>query len=118
MNVVILKEAKIDVDDAVCRLCGDTQLYERFLRKFLKDQSMFKLIEAARHDDVEAAFRSAHALKGLAGNLSIKPLYEKLLPLVESLRAGDGIDITKKVNEVSILHGTLVEAINLALSDG
>lgn len=75
MNLAILQSVGIDVQEVLDRMMGNEALLERLLGKFLEDASCERIADAiARHDE-EAAVSSSHALKGIAGNLSIKPVY-------------------------------------------
>ena len=82
----------VDYADGLERFSGNEMLYREFLVKFLSDDSFCKLSRAMKEDDREGAYRASHALRGDTGNLSLRLVYEKLLPLVESLRAGDGAE--------------------------
>ena len=48
-------------------------------------------------------FKAAHALKGVSGNLSLTPLYEKVVEITELLRAETKMDYT------DLLKGILEE---------
>ncbi len=83
-----------DYDDVLHRLMDSDDMVARFAGKFLDDPSMGQLNDALATGDVEAAFRGAHTLKGVAQNLGLSNLYEPASTLTESLRAGslDGAD--------------------------
>lgn len=81
-----LKEAGIDVDNALERFMGNENLFERFLKKFLEDSNHAALNAAVSAGDPEAALTAAHTLKGVSGNLSILPLHELLTRQVELFR--------------------------------
>lgn len=89
MNKLELTRAGIDVAEGINRMNGMQALYEKFLYRFPTDENYNALLNAMAADDVEAAFRAGHALKGLAGNLSINRLYHDLRPLVDALRSGE-----------------------------
>lgn len=70
----------------VCSRLPSQKLVEKFVRKFLEDQSYAQLtaaMEAGSHDD---AFRAAHTLKGVAANLSFTKLRASASDLTELLR--------------------------------
>ena len=62
------------------------RLIERFIVKFLDDDSYSKLCSAMQDGNREEAFRAAHTLKGVCGNLSIAKLYDAASALTELLR--------------------------------
>ena len=70
----------------VCSRLPSQKLVEKFVRKFLDDQSYAQItaaMEAGNHDD---AFRAAHTLKGVAANLSFTRLRASASDLTELLR--------------------------------
>lgn len=84
-----LEAAGIDAADALDRFLGNEELLRKFLRRFPQDGNMDRLRQALAAGDAEAAFTAAHTLKGVAGNLSLRTLYDRLCPAVEALRTGD-----------------------------
>lgn len=88
MNRYKLSVAGIHATEGIERLNGNRELYESMLRDFPKDPNYKMLCEMLEQKKVTEAFRAAHALKGMAGNLSMTRLYESLTPLVELLRSG------------------------------
>lgn len=68
------------------RLESDT-LIERFLEKFLNDDSYTNLCLAIRSGQREAAFRAAHTLKGVSASLSFTKLYASAEKMTELLRS-------------------------------
>ncbi|MDO5517039.1 MAG: Hpt domain-containing protein [Clostridium sp.] len=88
MNKYKMIKAGINVNEAVKRFGNSQEIYERFLRKFPDELCYDKLKKALEVKETEAAFQAAHALKGIAGNLSLKELYKASYLLTEELRAG------------------------------
>lgn len=84
-----LECAGVDVDEALNRFMGNEPLMMKFLLRFPADENFPKLKQAIACHDTSRAFEAAHTLKGVTGNLSLKALYELLVPLVEDLRGGD-----------------------------
>lgn len=82
-------EAGIDYNEGVARCVGNAQLFEKFLFSFPADPSFGELEAALRANDIPAAFRAAHTLKGVTGNLSMTRLYTLLVGLTDALR-GEG----------------------------
>ena len=81
-----LQSAGVDVSGALNRFMNNEGLYERFLRKFSADTSYQNLLNAIDSSDFEEAFRAAHTLKGVAGNLGFDNLLNYIVPLVEVFR--------------------------------
>lgn len=61
-------------------------LVERFMMKFLEDDSYPNLCTALKAGDAQAAFRAAHTLKGVCANLSFEQLRSSSSQLTELLR--------------------------------
>ena len=83
-----------EVGGSYAEVCGrlpSPRLVEKFVRKFLDDQSYAALTTAMAAGDPEAAFRAAHTLKGVAANLSFTRLCACASRLTELLRAPEGL---------------------------
>lgn len=74
-----------DFDQACARLMNE-RMVTRFVLKFPSDPSMQQLRDAVAAGDNERAFKAAHTLKGVAGNLSFIALYQAASHLTEQLR--------------------------------
>ncbi|MCF0112937.1 MAG: Hpt domain-containing protein [Bacilli bacterium] len=77
-----------DYREATSRLMNDA-LILRFIKKFPLDPSFASLEEALSRDATEEAFRHAHTLKGVAGNLAFARLASSASTVTEALRAGN-----------------------------
>lgn len=91
----ILIDNGINVESALERFMGNEVLFERFLKKFLADSSFETLAKNIEIGECEEAFKAAHTLKGVAGNLSLEQIHKKTIPIVEALRNQD-LDTAKK----------------------
>lgn len=85
----------LDYGDGLKRFSNMAALYHKHLKKFLDDTTYRQLAAAMEEQDYELAFRQAHTLKGVAGNLSLAGLYNQLIPFVEGLRNGADIEQAK-----------------------
>lgn len=90
-----LKAWGCDTDGALRRLCGDKELYDELLREYFADEPVKALLDTLRSGDVKAAFRAAHSMKGVLGNLGVTPLYAPVFELTEILRR-DSFDGAEK----------------------
>ena len=110
-----LMDAGINVDTGISRFMGNEGLFLKFLGKFLQDTNFAGLAEAVKKQDVEEAFRCAHTLKGVCGNLSMDELYKLVSVQTEFFREGkiqEGADMMEKVSAV---YGRVKEAIEETL---
>lgn len=106
----------INVQAGLAVANGNTKLYIKLLNKFIIGQEKFKTIfeQAWQTQDLEAAIRFAHTLKGSAGNIGAKILQETASKLEHAcVEASESKNIeshndivkafTKKTNEQLIL---------------
>lgn len=69
-------------EDTVRRLYNE-KLVEKFLFKFEEDPSFENLKKALEEENLEAAFRAAHTLKGVAQNMGFDN--RKVMPYAEQI---------------------------------
>ncbi|MCI8453466.1 MAG: Hpt domain-containing protein [Lachnospiraceae bacterium] len=81
--------AGVNLETALSRFMNMEAMYLKFLLRFPADPNFESLKEAQAAGDTEAAFRAAHTLKGVAGNLGLDRFYESVAKLTEALRAGE-----------------------------
>lgn len=67
-----LRPFGIDYVDAMDRFGDNAELYERLALKYLDDGHLVALQAAMEAKDYSEGYSQAHALKGVAGNLSFK----------------------------------------------
>lgn len=84
-----LKQLGVDTEDGILRFMNNKELYKRMLLAFAEMVRQAKV--TAEFDDriYDKEIEKFHALKGAAGNLSIKPLYTGYTEIVRLLREGD-----------------------------
>lgn len=114
MNRVVLAKAGIDVANGIRRFGGKKELYEKYLCAFEEDPNYGRLEQAIQEKDVEEAFSSSHALKGMAGNLGLQELYEALVPLVEIFRAGEITEDEGCFETVKTCYQNTIQTIRVA----
>ena len=78
----------VDYYKTLERFMGREELYQKFLVKFRADENVMQLEKYRDEKNAEEAFKCAHTIKGLCGNLGFDNLLEAGVPLVEKLRAG------------------------------
>lgn len=84
----VLREKGVSVDKALERMKGNKNAYRSFLEEFFEDPDFEALSAAVNAGEVGNAFDYAHGLKGMAANLGLDEICDKLSVLVEILRAG------------------------------
>lgn len=78
-----------DTASALERFDQDRDLYVECLKIFASDENFAALKEALEAKNTDSAFNAAHALKGVAGNLSLGILYQDICTVSDALKAGD-----------------------------
>ncbi len=113
-GIMTIKECYIklggDYDDVYARLQSES-LIERFMKKFLEDKSMDSLKQAVMNEQIEDAFKAAHTLKGVSGNLSYTQLQKAVSDLTEQLRPCDVLADKGLYNEVERQYDLVTSTI-------
>ncbi|MCR4694398.1 MAG: Hpt domain-containing protein [Pseudobutyrivibrio sp.] len=99
----------IDYAQGLERCLGDGELYRKFLGMFRDDNTFSKIKPAMDQGDVNAAFKAAHDLKGVAVNLSLNTLYERAASFTDALRDDGDLDLARQ------LYPALAEAYEMVV---
>ena len=94
--LIKLESMGCDMKGAMGRFVDDEELYLSFLGQVIDDPAFVSLGEGIEEKDVRKAFESAHSLKGTIGNMGLTPLYNRIVEIVEPLRAGSLEGIPEK----------------------
>lgn len=81
----------IDVSNGLFVMGGNASLFARMLKKFTESPLYMELRDAIRGGDPVVIQASAHALKGVAANLSLHPLFELASTIDAEAKAGTAI---------------------------
>lgn len=84
-----------DVASALPRFLDDKSMYVMFVKQVVDEPAFPLLGQAIASGDVKAAFEKAHELKGVVANMSLTPLFNRVVLIVEPLRAGKWTDVTE-----------------------
>ncbi|MDL2225583.1 Hpt domain-containing protein [Eubacteriales bacterium OttesenSCG-928-M02] len=79
----------VDMEAGLGRVRGNKKLYLRMLKMYLDGTEGAQLEAALATGDTGQAADVAHAIKGIAGNLSFPALFEASTQLMEGLRQGN-----------------------------
>ena len=85
-------------EDAIGRLRSE-KLVQKFVLKFLNDDSFQLLNDSVAAGNYEEAFRAAHTIKGVCQNLSFERLQNSSSQLTDALRGGNWNDQTAALLE-------------------
>lgn len=79
-----------NVKEGMERVMDDQSLYEMMLGMFVDEVEKDTIQpEDFDQEDLDKVIKRVHTLKGVAGNLSITPLYDGYMEALTLLRAGD-----------------------------
>ena len=107
-----LREYGADVDTGL-KLCMNSEdFYLRMVSMIISESSFGQLEKAVNENDLEEAFKAAHALKGVSGNLSLTPLYDKVCEITELLRAKTPMDYSQMLKGILDEKKILEDLIN------
>ena len=109
LTIDSLRAFGANVDEGLQRCMNNESFYLRLVPMAVRDQGFERLDSALNSGDLDAAFEAAHALKGVLGNLSLSPLYEKISEITEHLRGREDIDYTPALAEINELKAKLEE---------
>ena len=93
------------------------KLMDKHIRKFTKNGVAEKLLEAGRSRDAKELFESAHALKGVCGNLGLTEMSELASEIAEEFRPGNARklsdeEVDGKVAKIGELYRKVCEGIS------
>lgn len=108
LTIETLRQNGVNTNEGLARLMNNEAFYLRLVNMALDDAGFGKLADAIERDDKKAAFEAAHALKGVLGNLSLTPLYEKTSEMTELLRAGKDADYALLLQQILSCRDSLV----------
>ncbi|OON85172.1 hypothetical protein BXO88_13505 [Oribacterium sp. C9] len=112
LTIEKLKEYGADTDEGLKRCMGNEGLYLRLAAMAAQQPEFGQLENYIKDHDMKSAFQAAHSLKGVIGNLSITPLYEKVCEITELLRyesPADYDDLVKTIIELRDKYRSLCE---------
>lgn len=99
-----------DYDDVLSRLRTE-RLVQKFVLKFLADDSYQLLRKSLDEQDYSEAFRAAHTMKGICQNLSITGLGKSSAELTEALRNGWTPEAAGLIEQVTQDYAAVSDAI-------
>ena len=110
----------LDLKDGLARVGGNRNLYVKLLRQFLKEQAdaAVRTLEQLKAGDVGTAERTAHTLKGIAGNLGAKAVQAGAAELEEAIRKKLGSGPLEALQQrLSTILAALMEGLRAGLGE-
>jgi len=90
-----LREYGANVDEGLARCMNREDFYIMLVGKVLEDTKIKELESQLNEKDLDSAFETAHALKGMYANLSLTPLAEPIIEITELLRKRTDTDYSE-----------------------
>lgn len=100
MTEEALKEFGAKTDEGLARCLGEESFYLMLVESALTDEQIKTLVGQIQDGDLDSAFETAHALKGIYANLSLTPLYDIVFEITEDLRARKQMDYSPLTNRL------------------
>ena len=92
MTIDSLRDFGANVEEGLERCMGMEDFYLEMIELGLSDERFEALGKNLGDNDLDEAFETVHALKGVIGNLALTPLYETICEVTEHLRRREQID--------------------------
>ena len=109
LTIEKLREYGADVDDGLARCMNMEEFYLTLVGKVLEDNKLPLLEQQIGDGELDKAFDTAHALKGMYANLSLSPLTRPLSEMTELLRRGTDADYSALLAEAKMQLDKLCE---------
>lgn len=95
-----LNQFGANTKEGLDRCMNNEAFYLRLVDKAINDDSFIKLKDELENKNYDEAFKIAHSLKGVLGNLSLTPLYDLAVEITENLRNVAEIDYFELINKL------------------
>ncbi len=96
-----------NTQEGLTRCRNNDAFYIMLVNKALADRRLDQLEQQIAAKDLEAAFETAHALKGMYANLSLDPLTKPVSEITELLRNKSDADYTALLAEAKAQYAAL-----------
>ena len=108
LTIEALRSYGANVDEGLQRCMGMTEFYLKMVERSAKDTKIGELETEINAGDLDRAFETAHAMKGVFGNLALTPLYEPVCEITELLRSRTDTDYSWLMSSIKSAFEKLV----------
>lgn len=109
ISLEALKSFGANVDEGLARCMNNEAFYLMLVNKALADNKLYLLDQQIKDKDLDGAFETAHALKGMYANLSLDPVTKPVVEITELLRGRNDVDYTALMTEAKSQFSKLKE---------
>ena len=106
-----LKKLGANTEDALERCLNKPELYEKLLKKVPANVEKLEVQRFFDEGDYQTALANAHTIKGIAGNLSLTPLYTAYTEIVDLLRADKPQEAQRVLSEILPVQKKIIACI-------
>ena len=106
-----LSKYGIDYAEAMDRLDGNADFYKQLAMKYLDNDQYEALAAALEAGDFDEGSKAAHALKGVAGNLSFAELYKAASAINNALAQGEYQAAQELLPEATAANAKVIEGL-------
>ena len=107
ISLETLKGFGANVEEGLTRCMNNEQFYIMLINKVLNDNKIDLLEQQINEKNLDAAFETAHALKGMYANLSLDPITKPVTEITELLRSRSDVDYSALVSEAKTQFSNL-----------
>lgn len=108
LTVEKLKQFGANADEGLERCMNNEAFYLKMVSRFLEDKTFDRLKAEIANNNLEEAFKAAHSLKGVLGNLAITPLYDVIFEMTDLLRNQTKCDYSGYIQKYETLYQILI----------
>ena len=87
VTIAILQEFGANTEEALARCLNNEEFYLKLVEMGIHDEKFEQLGKQLADGDLDGAFETCHALKGVLANLALGPLGEVADEMTENLRS-------------------------------
>ena len=94
-----LKDFGANTEEALTRCMNNESFYIMLVNKAIADNKLDQLEQQINEKNLDDAFETAHALKGMYANLSLDPITKPVVEITELLRSRSDVDYSELLKE-------------------
>lgn len=101
----------VDVKGGLALIAGNAKIYARLLQTYYAGDLYEKFVGAYNAGDVEATRVAAHTLKGVAGNLHLDAMFEKIKNVEGTMKDSHEMPTDQEMNELEQIQNATMNTI-------
>lgn len=106
-----LKDLDVNIEEGLDRFMGNASLYKRMIGKFVTMMESTSIQSDFDSKNYTQIMEKAHSIKGVAGNLSISPLYKAYSDIVTLLRNNQPEKAKEVFDEILPIQTKILDCI-------